>query len=68
IVQAYIEHDSKEVKILPTYPTIESTPLPPSLDSRVRARQTTQADDAEQLSEQHYVIINQATPTPSMRK
>ncbi|CAM2717941.1 unnamed protein product [Rotaria socialis] len=66
--EAYIPHDSKEVKILPTHPTIESTPLPPSLDSRVRARQTTQPDDAEQLSEQHYVVINQATPTPSMRK
>ncbi|CAF4150987.1 unnamed protein product, partial [Rotaria sp. Silwood2] len=65
--EEYIEHESKEVKILPTSPSIEPTPLHPSFNSSDRARQTTQTDDLEHLPEQKYITIHTATPTPSMR-
>ncbi|UJR36709.1 hypothetical protein I4U23_029426 [Adineta vaga] len=66
--EEYVHHDAKEVTVLPTDPSIEPTQFHSSLDRIQKARQSKESYNLERLSEQKYVEINIATPTPSMRK
>ncbi|CAF1029712.1 unnamed protein product, partial [Adineta ricciae] len=66
--EEYIQHEAREVTILPTDPAIEPTEFYSSFDRTETARQSKHSYNLERLSEQKYVEINIATPTPSMRK
>ena len=53
---------------MPTDPAIEPKEFHSSFDRTETARQSKHSYNLERLSEQKYVEINIATPTPSMRK